>query len=86
MLVLSGGDDGKVKTAVGMIRYSIVGIIVIVVAIFVVPKITEMLNLGTFNISPRSVFDTVQQLSQKMFGGGSTPTYHSSSSVDFTDL
>lgn len=43
MLILSGGKDEKVKPAINSIRYAVIGIIVIVVAIFVAPKVSEML-------------------------------------------
>ena len=43
MLILSGGKDEKVKPAINSIRYAVIGIIVIVIAIFVAPKVSEML-------------------------------------------
>ena len=39
MLVLSGGNDDKVSSALGSIRYAVIGLVVIVVAIFVTPHI-----------------------------------------------
>jgi hypothetical protein len=39
MLTLSGGKDEKVKPAINSIRYAIVGIIVVIVSIFIAPKI-----------------------------------------------
>lgn len=39
MLILSGGKDEKVKPAINSIRYAVIGIIVIVIAIFIAPKV-----------------------------------------------
>ena len=44
MLILSGGKDEKVKPAINSIRYAVIGIIVIVIAIFVAPKVSELLG------------------------------------------
>jgi hypothetical protein len=43
MLILSGGKDEKVKPAINSIRYSVIGLIVIVIALFVAPKIVEFM-------------------------------------------
>lgn len=85
MLILSGGDDSKVKSAVGMIRYSIIGLFVIVVSIFVLPKFTQFIGLGTFNLSPNAIFGNIQHLTTRIFGS-STDTYTINSSPDFTDF
>ncbi len=71
MLILSGGKDEKVKPAINSIRYAVIGIIVIVIAIFVAPKISEMLGLGMHDyLSPRSIFDMVKILMARIFGTG----------------
>jgi hypothetical protein len=68
MLILSGGKDEKVKPAINSIRYAVIGIIVIVVAIFVAPKVSEMLGLGQHDyLSPKSVFDTIKMLMSRIF-------------------
>ena len=89
MLILSGGKDEKVKPAINSIRYAVIGIIVIVIAIFVAPKISEMLGLGTHDyLSPKSIFDTIQQLMGKIFGGSSGTFTPSTDSIpsDFSDI
>lgn len=43
MLILSGGKDEKVKTAVNSIRFAVLGIIVITISLFLLPKIGDML-------------------------------------------
>jgi uncharacterized membrane protein len=90
MLILSGGKDEKVKPAINSIRYAVIGIIVIVIAIFVAPKISEMLGLGTHDyLSPKSIFDTIQQLMGKIFGGGNSGSFTPSGDSipsDFSDI
>lgn len=76
MLILSGGKDEKVKPAINSIRYAVIGIIVIVIAIFVAPKVSEMLGLGTHNyLSPQNIFNTIKVLMKQIFGGANDPYY-----------
>jgi hypothetical protein len=83
MLILSGWKDEKVKPAINSIRYAVIGIIVIVIAIFVAPKISEMLGLWTHDyLSPKSIFDTIKVLMARIFWTSSTS---SSSDID-TDM
>jgi uncharacterized sodium:solute symporter family permease YidK len=71
MLILSGGKDEKVKPAINSIRYAVIGIIVIVIAIFVAPKVSQMLGLGDHDyLSPKSIFDMVKILMSRIFGSG----------------
>ena len=88
MLVLSGGNDDKVSSALGSIRYAVIGLVVIVVAIFVTPHISRMLGLGSQDyLSPQSITYTIQTLSERIFGSTSgvfTPS--STSAIDFDDF
>lgn len=69
MLILSGGKDEKVKPAINSIRYAAVGLIVIILSIFVAPKVGDMLGLNVSQyVSPQVIFSTVQDLSGKFFG------------------
>jgi hypothetical protein len=91
MLILSGGKDEKVKPAINSIRYAVVGIIVIVIAIFVAPKISEMLGLGTHQyLSPQNIFNTIKTLMNQIFGSWND-AYIDSSTINpgtagFSDL
>ena len=68
MLILSGGKEEKVKPAINSIRYAVIGIIVIVIAIFVAPKASEMLGFGSYDyLSPQSIFDTISTLMARIF-------------------
>ncbi|OIP52493.1 hypothetical protein AUK10_03670 [Candidatus Gracilibacteria bacterium CG2_30_37_12] len=69
MLILSGGKDEKVKPAINSIRYAAVGLIVIILSIFVAPKVGDLLGLNVSQyVSPQVIFSTVQDLSGKFFG------------------
>jgi len=69
MLILSGGKDEKVKPAINSIRYAVVGLIVIILSIFVAPKIGDLLGLNVSQyVSPKVIFSTIQDLSGKFFG------------------
>ncbi len=86
MLILSGGKDEKVKPAINSIRYAVVGIIVIVIAIFVAPKISEMLWLWTHQyLSPQNIFNTIKTLMNQIFGGGNSSYIDSSSTNSVPD-
>lgn len=87
MLILSGGKDEKVKPAINSIRYAVIGVIVIVIAIFVAPKVSEMLGLGTHDyLSPKSIFDTIKVLMSRIFGTSSSASIESSSLDNFSDF
>ena len=91
MLILSWGKDEKVKPAINSIRYAVVGIIVIVIAIFVAPKVSEMLWLWTHSyLSPQNIFNTIKVLMNQIFGGGSDTYFDGSSTTPtpagFSDL
>ena len=77
MLILSGGKDDKVKPAINSIRYAVIGIIIIIISIFAIPKVGDLLGLNVSSyISPQNIFSTIQTLSKKIFSPSS------SSSVD----
>jgi hypothetical protein len=75
MLILSGGKDEKVKPAVNSIRYAVLGIILVIVAIFAAPKLGDLLGLNVSQyVSPKTIFSTIQDISNKIFGGNSSST------------
>jgi len=64
MLILSGGKEDKVKPATNSIRYSVIGLIVIILSLFVAPKIGDLLGLNvSAYVSPNVVFTTITELS-----------------------
>lgn len=69
MLILSWWKEEKTKPAINSIRYSIIWLIVIILAIFITPKVWDMLWLNVSKyVSPNAIFMTIKDLSNKFFG------------------
>lgn len=93
MLILSGGKDEKVKPAINSIRYSVIGLIVIVISLFVAPKIVEFMGLAEISnyLAPNKVFTSMKNIASSIFWGtdalsGIGTSTSTSSQVNFTDL
>ncbi|MDD5769551.1 MAG: hypothetical protein PHE25_01180 [Candidatus Gracilibacteria bacterium] len=95
LLILSGGKDDKIKPAINSIRYALIGLGVIVLSIFVFPKIAGLLGLDvTKYSSPDKIFKEIKILGDKIFGTKSTTTIDSNGDIknvnslpnDFSDL
>lgn len=97
MLILSGGKDEKVKPAINSIRYSVIGLIVIVVALFIAPKIIEFMGLENMKqyLGPDVIFRSIKDIANGIFSGNgsinnftleSSSSSSSTNQVDFTDL
>jgi bacteriorhodopsin len=97
MLILSWGKDEKVKPAINSIRYSVIGLIVIVVALFIAPKIVEFMGLENMKryLWPDVIFRSIKDIANGIFNGdGASNSFTLDSSgspsswdqVDFTDL
>ncbi len=72
MLILSGGKEDKIKPAISGIRFSVIGLIVIIIALFVLPKVGDLLKLHVSQyISPSAIFATIKDLAAKLFGSSS---------------
>lgn len=73
LLVVSGGDDGKVKGAINHIRYAALGIVILVLVIFIAPIFLNLFGLtayGTY-FQPGVIFDTIREISTNILGGNS---------------
>ncbi len=91
MLILSGGKDEKVKPAINSIRYAVIGVIVIILAVFVAPKVGDLLGLHVSDyLNPKIIFSTIRDLANRIFGSGDVSTYSVDTSTgintDFTNL
>lgn len=92
MLILSGWKEDKVKPATNSIRYSVIWLIVIILSVFVTPKLWDMLWLNVSKyVSPNVIFSTIQDLSVKFFWSKNdvnlTPTWTDSNlPSDFSNL
>lgn len=71
MLILSGGKDEKVKPAINSIRYSVIGLIVIVIALFITPKIVEFMGLENMKqyLGPDVIFRSIKDIANGIFSG-----------------
>lgn len=83
MLILSWWKEEKTKPAINSIRYSIIWIIVIILAIFLSPKIWDMmwLNVSRY-ISPNAIFLEIKNVSNKFFWSKDEINFGSPSSSD----
>lgn len=93
MLILSGGKEDKIKPAISSIRFSVIGLIVIIVALFVLPRLGDLLSLHVSQyISPGAIFSTIKDLAARLFGapsdvgGISIPGTSQALPSDFSDL
>jgi hypothetical protein len=57
MLILSGGAEEKVKPAVNYIRYSILGLVCILLVLFIAPILGDTLGLPIEYISPSVIYE-----------------------------
>ncbi len=62
--ILSGGDEGKIKQAVGTIRYAIIGLVITVLAVFIVSVVGKALGLNVIKyINFSDIVETVKSIS-----------------------
>lgn len=75
LLILSWGKDEKIKPAYNSIRYSLIWLFLIVISIFVFPKIAALLGLDVSEyLMPDRIFDTIKELWDKILWTTSTPS------------
>lgn len=70
MLVISGGDEHKVHPAINMIRYSVIGLLVMIVIILITPAVSAALGFDSIGqkFSPSNIFGTMKCVSDRVFG------------------
>jgi uncharacterized membrane protein required for colicin V production len=69
--ILSGGQDEKIKQAVGTIRYAIIGLIIVILSVTLVNLITFIFKVPFDFVDYREILDKVKSLST-IFDRGST--------------
>lgn len=70
--ILSGGDDGKIKSAVSTIRYAIIGLIVTVLAVVIVHTVGRALGLDVIKyINIQDIIETVTSIGSQGSGPNS---------------
>lgn len=67
--ILSGGDEGKIKQAVSTIRYSIIGLIITVLAVFIVSIVGKAMGLNVIKyINFTDIVETIKNVSNDSGG------------------
>ena len=66
-MVVSGGDEEKIKKAVNHIRHAIIGIAFLLAVIFIFPTLMNLIGLpyGDY-VRPQAIFDTISSLSDSL--------------------
>lgn len=95
LMVVSGGNEDKVKAAVNHIRYAVLGVIVLFIILFAAPVFLGLFGLAQYGtyFSPAVVLATIQEITANIFGGSASGGYYDSTidatspaSDDFTTL
>ena len=60
--ILSGGQEEKIKQAVSTIRYSIIGLVVTILAMTIVTIVGRVFNIQFILISFTDVIETIQSI------------------------
>lgn len=69
LLILSWWKDEKIKPAINSIRYALIWLVVIVLSIFIFPRLAAMLWMDvTKYASPDKIFEEIRLLWDKFFG------------------
>lgn len=70
LLVISGWDEQKVSPAINMIRYSVMGLIIIIVIILATPSVSRAIWFASVweKFSPTNIFRTMKCVSDRVFG------------------
>lgn len=89
LLILSWGKEDKIKPAINSIRYALVWVILIVVSIFLFPRLAGLLGLDVKEYgTPDKIFSTLKEVWNKALGSPSDDVLDlNDPSLDwFTDL
>ncbi len=68
--ILSGGNEEKIKSAVGTIRYAIIGLIITILAVVIVGTVGRLIGLDIIRyINFNEVIANIQSLTSSIQGG-----------------
>lgn len=72
--ILSGGNEEKIKQAISTIRYSIIGLVFAIGAIFVVGVIAKFLGVSdtVYFIKYSEIIETIRSITQGLSSNGSS--------------
>lgn len=63
--ILSGGDEGKIKTAVGTIRYAILGLVITILAVVIVAAVGKFIGVNVIQyINFRDIIDKIASIGE----------------------
>jgi hypothetical protein len=69
LMILSWGNEEKIKPAVNHIRHAIIGVGFILCVLFIFPTLMDLVGLPYWAYAkPSAVFDTIGQISGQIFG------------------
>ncbi len=69
--ILSGGSEEKINTAVGTIRYAIIGLIITILAVVIVATVGKALGINVIEyINFSEILDTVTSIGRSGSSGG----------------
>ena len=70
--ILSGGQEDKIKSAVSTIRYSIIGLIITILATVIIGTVGKAMGLDIIRyINFGDIIDTITQITQEADSGNS---------------
>jgi hypothetical protein len=69
--ILSGGQEDKIKQAVGTIRYAIIGLIITILAVIIVNAVGQVIGLNTIEyIRFDEIIQIITNISDDLSGSG----------------
>jgi uncharacterized membrane protein len=69
--ILSGGNEEKIKQAVGTIRYAIIGLIITILSVVIVQAVGQFIGLDVVqHLDVREIFQNVQSLGESFGSSG----------------
>lgn len=72
-MIISGGNEEKVKKAVNHIRYAGLWLVGLIVIIFVLPFLFWLLNIPYFDfLKPSTIYRSIQEISNSVFNTNTT--------------
>lgn len=93
LMIISGGNEEKVKGAVNHIRHAFIGVLLIITVLFIFPTFLDLVGLGYGDyMRPSAVFDTISWLSERLLWQpvDTAPYYDTPNNTtlgnDFSDL
>ena len=70
LLILSGGKEDKVKPAISMIRYSVIGLIVMIAIVLLIPPLSRAFGFSQIGdkFQVNQIFSTMGCVTNRLFG------------------